>query len=152
MERNKTVGDQNHFGSIGLSYGFGLRSSYRLDDNKLSFGPYHMKNKPKQDLIFEIMRDAVNLEKDFICEAIPCDMIGMNKKLMAEYIEFVADRLLQQLNFDKLYNTENPFDFMERLSIEAKVNFFEARNSNYQLGGHSGVLNEAFEINDDDDF
>jgi ribonucleoside-diphosphate reductase beta chain len=113
---------------------------------------HHMKNKPKQEIVFNLMKDAVNLEKEFICEAIPCDMIGMNTKLMSEYIEFVADRLLQQLNFDKLYNTKNPFEFMEKIGLNSKTNFFESRNSDYQLGGHSGVLEEAFEFNEDDEF
>jgi ribonucleoside-diphosphate reductase subunit M2 len=83
--------------------------------------------------MLEILQDAVAIEKEFITEAIPCRMIGMNARLMTQYIEFVADRLLLQLGYDKFYNATNPFDFMELISIESKVNFFERTNSEYAL-------------------
>jgi ribonucleoside-diphosphate reductase subunit M2 len=83
--------------------------------------------------IYEIIQEAVEIEKEFITEAIPCRMIGMNAVLMKQYIEFVADRLIVQLGYDKIYNASNPFDFMELISIETKVNFFERTNSEYAL-------------------
>ena len=79
--------------------------------------------------INEIIQEAVEIEKEFITESIPCRMIGMNSKLMCQYIEFVADRLILQLGYDKVYNSTNPFDFMELISIESKVNFFERTNA-----------------------
>jgi ribonucleotide reductase beta subunit family protein with ferritin-like domain len=81
----------------------------------------------------EIMREAVNIEKEFITESIPCRLIGMNADLMTQYIEFVADRLCLQLGYDKIYNTHNPLDYMELISVETKVNFFERTNSEYSL-------------------
>ena len=72
-------------------------------------------------------------EKEFICEALPCKLIGMNAKLMSQYIEFVADRLLIQLGYNKFYNSSNPFDFMEMISLEGKTNFFEKRVGEYSL-------------------
>jgi ribonucleotide reductase beta subunit family protein with ferritin-like domain len=83
--------------------------------------------------IYEIIKDAVEIEKEFIVDAIPCRMIGMNAKLMTQYIEFVADRLCVQLGYDKIYNSANPFDFMELISMESKVNFFERTNAEYAL-------------------
>jgi len=83
--------------------------------------------------IYEIIQEAVEIEKEFITEAIPCRLIGMNSKLMCQYIEFVADRLCLQLGYDKIYNSSNPFDFMELISVESKVNFFERTNSEYAL-------------------
>ncbi|MDG1689796.1 MAG: ribonucleotide-diphosphate reductase subunit beta, partial [Flavobacteriales bacterium] len=90
------------------------------------------------DKIKNIITEAVDIEKEFICEALPCKLIGMNSKLMMQYIEFVADRLLLQLNCDKFYNVNCPFDFMENISIEGKTNFFEKRVGEYQK---AGVLN-----------
>lgn len=90
------------------------------------------KKIPKKKL-YEIVKEAVEIEKEFITESIPCRMIGMNSKLMCQYIEFVADRLCLQLGYDKLYNSANPFDFMELISIESKVNFFERTNAEYAL-------------------
>ena len=87
--------------------------------------------------IYEIIQEAVEIEKEFITEAIPCRMIGMNAVLMKQYIEFVADRLIVQLGYDKIYNASNPFDFMELISIESKVNFFERTNAEYALANKS---------------
>jgi ribonucleoside-diphosphate reductase subunit M2 len=87
-------------------------------------------NKKK---IVEIITEAVTIEKEFICEALPCKLISMNAKLMSEYIEFVADRLSMQLGYEPIYNTANPFDFMELISIEGKTNFFEKRVGEYAL-------------------
>jgi ribonucleoside-diphosphate reductase beta chain len=83
----------------------------------------------------ELVDDGVKVEKEFITEALPCSMIGMNATLMKDYIEFVADRLLVTMNYPKLYNTANPFGFMERISLEGKDNFFEKRVSSYALAG-----------------
>jgi len=88
-------------------------------------------NKLSKQTAHKIIRDAVKIEKFFITKAIPCEMIGMNAKLMSQYIEFVADRLLQQLGYPKAYNTQIPFPFMERISLEGKDNFFEKRVSTY---------------------
>jgi ribonucleotide reductase beta subunit family protein with ferritin-like domain len=92
-----------------------------------------LQRKLQKKRIYEIIQEAVEIEKEFILEAIPCRMIGMNSKLMSQYIEFVADRLCLQLGYDKIYNSSNPFDFMELISIETKVNFFERTNSEYAL-------------------
>jgi ribonucleoside-diphosphate reductase subunit M2 len=92
-----------------------------------------LQRKLQKKRIYEIIQEAVEIEKEFILEAIPCRMIGMNSKLMSQYIEFVADRLCLQLGYDKIYNASNPFDFMELISIETKVNFFERTNSEYAL-------------------
>jgi len=90
-----------------------------------------IKNKLSQEIVHEIIKEAVLIEKSFIIDSIPCSMLGMNSELMSQYIEFVADRLLTQLNHDKIWNTKNPFPFMERISIETKTNFFEGRVSQY---------------------
>jgi ribonucleotide reductase beta subunit family protein with ferritin-like domain len=87
-------------------------------------------NKKK---VFDIIKEAVEIEKEFICEALPCKLISMNSTLMSQYIEFVADRLALQLGYTAIYNTANPFDFMELISIEGKTNFFEKRVGEYAL-------------------
>lgn len=92
-----------------------------------------LHTKPTELAIQNIVREAVTIEKEFICEALPCRLIGMNSKLMSEYIEFVADRLIQQLGYKKVYGTSNPFDFMEMISLEGKTNFFEKRVGDYSL-------------------
>jgi ribonucleoside-diphosphate reductase subunit M2 len=83
--------------------------------------------------IHEIIKEAVEIETEFICEALPCRLIGMNSELMTKYIQFVADRLCLQLGYDKIYNGSNPFDFMELISLESKTNFFEKRVDSYAL-------------------
>ena len=83
--------------------------------------------------IHEIIRDAVDIETEFICEALPCRLIGMNSQLMTQYIQFVADRLSVQLGYDKIYNVANPFDWMELISLEGKTNFFEKKVGDYAL-------------------
>lgn len=95
----------------------------------------HLKNKPSQETIYYIIKDAVSIEQRFLTEALPCALIGMNADLMKQYIEFVADRLLVELHCDKIYNVENPFDFMEQISLEGKTNFFEKRVGEYQRMG-----------------
>ena len=93
-----------------------------------------LNNKLSKETINEIISDAVNIEKEFIIDSLPCRLIGMNSIMMSEYIEFVADRLLLQLGYNKNYNTENPFQFMELISLENKTNFFEKRVAEYSLG------------------
>ena len=92
----------------------------------------HLLNKLSQEKIYEIICDAVDIEKEFITEAIPVELIGMNSKLMKEYIEFVADRLIYALGYKKVYNANNPFEWMEMISLQGKTNFFEKRVGEYQ--------------------
>ena len=92
-------------------------------------------NRLSKQKVYKIIREAVKIEKEFITESLPCEMIGMNAVLMSQYIEFVADRLLLQLGYPKAYNSQNPFDFMERISLENKDNFFEKRSSTYAMAG-----------------
>jgi len=107
-----------------------------------------LQTKLNKKRIYEIIKEAVEIEKEFILEAIPCRMIGMNSSLMSQYIEFVADRLCVQLGYDKIYNANNPFDFMELISVESKVNFFERTNSEYALANKT-VDDNVFEMNCD---
>jgi ribonucleotide reductase beta subunit family protein with ferritin-like domain len=90
-----------------------------------------INNRLPEETVHQIVREAVEVEKNFIIESIPCSLLGMNSELMSVYIEFVADRLLSQLNYNKIWNVTNPFPFMERISIETKSNFFESRVSQY---------------------
>lgn len=92
-----------------------------------------LNKKPSKKKIIDIIKESVTIEKEFICEALPCRLISMNSKLMSQYIEFVADRLACQLGCNKIYNTANPFDFMELISVEGKTNFFEKRVGEYAL-------------------
>lgn len=95
----------------------------------------HVVQKPSEEEIVGIIRDAVVIEQEFLTEALPCAMIGMNCELMKTYIQFVADRLLLELGCQKIYNSENPFDFMEHISLEGKTNFFEKKVGEYQKWG-----------------
>ena len=101
--------------------------------------------------VHKIIREAVKIEKQFIIESLPCHLVGMNDRLMADYIEFVADRLSTQLGYGKIYNTLNPFDFMERISLEGKDNFFEKRVTSYAKSG-VGKTNEEMSFALDADF
>ena len=93
-----------------------------------------------------IVREAVEIEAEFICDALPCKLIGMNKVLMLQYIEFVADRLLVQLGNDKIYNSTNPFDWMEMISLEGKTNFFEKRVGEYGLAKKVGAKEDEDDV------
>jgi len=104
--------------------------------------------KLKKTKIYEIIKDAVEIETEFICDALPCRLIGMNSTMMTQYIQFVADRLSVQLGYDKIYGVPNPFDFMELISLESKTNFFESRLGDYALATTSGKT-EAFELTED---
>jgi len=108
-----------------------------------------LERKPKKAKVFELIKEAVEIEKEFILEALPCKLIGMNSKLMSQYIEFVADRLSQQLGYGKIFNSSNPFDFMEMISLEGKTNFFEKRVGDYSL---SSCENKSEAFNFDADF
>jgi len=99
-----------------------------------------INNKISESEIYEMFEDAINIEIKFICESLPCSLLGMNKDLMIQYIKYVADRLLIDLGYNKLYNTTNPFDFMENISIEGKTNFFEHRPTQYQ---NASILNKT---------
>ncbi|KAF6323671.1 ribonucleotide reductase regulatory TP53 inducible subunit M2B [Rhinolophus ferrumequinum] len=92
----------------------------------------YLVNKPSEERVREIIVNAVEIEQEFLTEALPVGLIGMNCVLMKQYIEFVADRLLAELGFSKIFQAENPFDFMENISLEGKTNFFEKRVSEYQ--------------------
>ncbi len=110
---------------------------------------YSMQQSPlKEQEVYEMFKEAVDIEKEFILESIPCNLIGMNAQLMSQYIEFVADRLLVQLGYNRLWNTKNPFDFMELISLRPKTNFFEKRVGEYQKS-HVGKEKEEFEILED---
>ena len=86
-----------------------------------------------EEMVRNILKEAVKIEQEFICEALPCRLISMNSKLMSQYIEFIADRLIIQLGYSPIYNSNNPFDFMELISMEGKTNFFEKRVGEYAL-------------------
>ena len=105
-----------------------------------------LENKLSQKRIYEIILEAVDIEKSFITDALPCRLIGMNDKLMKQYIEFVADRLLIQLGYEKYYKSPNPFSFMELISLEGKTNFFEKRVGEYALATKT-KKNDAFSFN-----
>ena len=110
-----------------------------------------LKNKLSQKQVYEMITNAVEIEQEFITDALPVDLIGMNAKLMRQYIEFVADRLLNSLGCDKYYNSANPFDFMESISLEGKTNFFEKRVSEYTKSG-VGKNREDQVVKFDEDF
>jgi len=97
--------------------------------------------------IHEIIKEAVEIETEFICEALPCRLIGMNSDMMTQYIQFVADRLSVQLGYKKIYNVSNPFEFMELISLESKTNFFEKRNDSYALA-NKNVSEDVFLLSD----
>ena len=99
-----------------------------------------LEYKPSQERIYEIMEDAIECEKEFVCSALPVSLIGMNNQLMSEYIEFTADRLLYALGYSKLYHTKNPFDWMELMSMSKRTNFFERRVAEYQKAGVSSLV------------
>lgn len=94
-----------------------------------------MSNKLPDSKVKEIIREAVEVERAFICGALPCDLIGMNARLMSQYIEFVADRLLNSLGVEKIFFSSNPFDWMDMISLQGKTNFFEKRVGEYQKAG-----------------
>ena len=104
--------------------------------------------KMDKNRIHDIIKEAVEIEIEFICEALPCRLIGMNSQLMTQYIKFVADRLSVQLGYKKIYNVTNPFSFMEMISLESKTNFFEKRTDAYALANKTKT-EEIFELSED---
>jgi ribonucleoside-diphosphate reductase beta chain len=110
----------------------------------------HIENKLTRDRIMEIIGSALEIEKEFITESLPVDLIGMNKDLMKQYLEYVADRLLVDLGVGKVYNSENPFDFMQNIAMENKTNFFEKRVSDYSKAAVG--VNEGKSFSTDEDF
>jgi len=113
-----------------------------------------LNHKLSEKRVKEIVCDAVEIEREFVCDALPCDLVGMNAKLMSQYIDFVADRLLVALGYSKVYNVQNPFDWMELISLQGKTNFFEKRVGEYQkasvmsgLGNMEG--NHVFKLDED---
>jgi ribonucleotide reductase beta subunit family protein with ferritin-like domain len=109
-----------------------------------------IKNRLSEEEVSDLIREAVDIEIEFITDSIPCNLLGMNAELMKEYIKFVADRLIVQLGYEKLYNSRNPFPFMDRINLEHKTNFFENRESNYskanvgQKNAHEFSIDEEF--------
>ena len=112
----------------------------------------YVQNKLSQTDIHQIFREAVEIEKSFIIDSLPCSLLGMNAELMAEYIEFVADRLLAQLGYEKIWNARQPFSFMDRICLENKGNFFEGRITEYQMTVESTEKDELSTLAFDEDF
>lgn len=113
-----------------------------------------IENKLPQSMVHNIIKDAVEIEKEFITDALPCKLIGMNSDLMKQYLEFVADRLVSQLGYNKIWNSQNPFEFMEMISLRPKTNFFELRVGEYKKSkvGKKRTHNEISFNTDNDDF
>lgn len=139
-----------------MTRALGLSNEFIARDEGLhtDFGVlmYHkLRRKLSRDRVIEIISEAVEIEREFICDSLPCALIGMNSDLMYTYIKFVADRLLVQLGYDKEYNVENPFDFMNNIALSGKTNFFEKRTTEYQNA--SAVIKQTDKSFDfDDDF
>lgn len=112
----------------------------------------NLKNKPEPSIIYEIIKEAVVIEKEFITESFSCELLGMNKDLMSKYIEYVADRLLLMFGLEKVYHSENPFDWMELISVQGKTNFFEKRVGEYANKANPNADQEQNEIGFDADF
>ena len=112
----------------------------------------HVVNKLPEDTVIGIIKDAVAIEKEFVTDALPVNLIGMNAELMCQYIEFVADRLINELIGKKIYHASNPFDFMEMISLQGKTNFFEKRVGDYQKAGVMKGNEDAPRFSLDEDF
>jgi ribonucleoside-diphosphate reductase beta chain len=109
-----------------------------------------LDNKLRQEQVVSLITDAVTIEQEFVTDALPVALIGMNARMMAQYIEFVADRLLVSLGYPKVYNSANPFDFMEMISLQGKTNFFEKRVAEYQKSGIMSTKEEnVFKLDED---
>ena len=114
---------------------------------------YHnLVNKPSPEHVQDIIKDAVLIEKEFITESLSCELIGMNKALMSQYIEYIADRLLLTLGLEKVYHSENPFDWMEMISVQGKTNFFEKRVGEYSNKANPNIDKGKNEITFNNDF
>ena len=123
----------------------GLHTEFAIEIYKL------LENKLDSKEVYNIIKEAVEIETEFICDCLPCSLIGMNSRDMTSYIEFVADRLCLQLGYPKLFNSINPFDFMELISLEGKTNFFEKKVSEYSKPG-VGLSVESMKIKFDEEF
>lgn len=110
----------------------------------------HLNNRPSKQAVEDIITEAVGIEQEFLTEALPCGLLGMNAKLMKQYIEFVADRLLLALGNEKFYHSTNPFDFMESISLAGKTNFFEKRVGDYQKAGVMASTTKKEQTSDDE--
>tara|TARA_B100001094_G_C18082565_1_gene746000 strand:+ start:42 stop:1013 length:972 start_codon:yes stop_codon:yes gene_type:complete len=108
-----------------------------------------LKDKPSKEIILEIIKEAVELEIEFITESLPCNLIGMNMTLMKQYIQYVADRLLLMLGLDKIYKVENPFEWMELISVQGKTNFFEKRVGEYSNAANTKAEDNVFSLEGD---
>jgi ribonucleotide reductase beta subunit family protein with ferritin-like domain len=111
----------------------------------------YIQNKPDTQTVLQIIKESVEIEKEFVTSALPVELIGMNNTLMSQYIEFVADHLLSSLGMPKEYNTANPFEWMELISLQGKTNFFEKRVGEYQKAGvmnslENGTANKLFSM------
>jgi ribonucleotide reductase beta subunit family protein with ferritin-like domain len=110
-----------------------------------------IKNKLSKNMVYNMVKEAVDIENKFIEYILKFNLQGMNAKLMKQYIKYIADRLLTMLNYEKLYNEENPFDFMEKITLDLKTNFFEGRNGQYQRSGILSKYNESQNISNDNE-
>ncbi|KAG2301539.1 hypothetical protein Bca52824_030190 [Brassica carinata] len=115
-----------------------------------------LRTKLSEERVRSIVCDAVEIEREFVCDALPCALVGMNRELMSQYIEFVADRLLGALGYGKVYGVANPFDWMELISLQGKTNFFEKRVGDYQkasvmssVNGNGAFDNHVFSLDED---
>jgi ribonucleotide reductase beta subunit family protein with ferritin-like domain len=131
----------------GLTYSNELISRDEGLHTLFAVALYRTLESRPETLVHTIIKEAVDLEKEFICEALPCSLIGMNANMMSQYIEFVADRLAVQLGTSKIYKTQNPFDFMELISLEGKTNFFEKKVSEYSRPTEA-IGDMAFDVED----
>jgi len=114
---------------------------------------YHnLKDKPDASIVHQIIDEAVTIEKEFITEALSCELIGMNSLLMTQYIEYVADRLLETFGVPKIYHSLNPFDWMEMISVQGKTNFFEKRVGEYANKANPNMDSQKNDISFDGDF
>ena len=112
----------------------------------------NLQNKPDNSIVQQIIQEAVIIEQEFITESLSCELIGMNKTLMSQYIEYVADRLLKMFKINPIYNTQNPFDWMEMISVQGKTNFFEKRVGEYANKANPNMKTSENEIDFDTDF
>lgn len=136
----------------GLTFSNELISRDEGLHTEFAVAMYHkLNNKLSKDAVLTIIKNAVDCETEFICESLPCSLIGMNSRDMTQYIQFVADRLAVQLGCSKIYKASNPFDFMDLISLEGKTNFFEKKVSEYSKPG-VGMNARDMEIRTDEDF
>jgi ribonucleotide reductase beta subunit family protein with ferritin-like domain len=108
-------------------------------------------NAVPEEIVHSMFKEAVEIELEFITESIPCAMIGMNSKLMGQYIKYVADYLVIQLGYDPIYNVTNPFEFMELISLQGKTNFFESKNSSYNKANAMRSQNQSTQQKEKDE-